>query len=216
MTQIYKITNKIDNKCYIGQTNRGINTRFIEHKCRAKRNPKYLLHLAMQEFGVSAFMIEILKECNNSEEACVFEQTFISEFDSTNPDKGYNKSKGGLGLRMKPTQETIEKIREKAKLRGISDKCREASIAARLGNPVSENVAELNRNRGMKCAKEVIMYDIDGNYLADFVSIIEASRQTGLDRRTIQRQLHGEYKLDSSARSRSNTKYLWKYKNQLT
>lgn len=86
----------------------------------------------------------------------------------------------------------------------------------KAGDKLTGKMLEVARENGMKSAKSV--YQIDkytGEIIAEFPSIIEASRSTGCDRRAIQRQLKGEYgKL--TPRSFSNLKYIWKYKEQLT
>ena len=65
---------------------------------------------------------------------------------------------------------------------------------------------------GMKIAKAVCQYDVlTVELLGEYPSIISASRITGCDRRTIQRQLSGESNT-GSPHSLGNLKYIWKYK----
>lgn len=51
MFLIYKITNKVNDKIYIGKTCRDIETRWIEHCSRANSNDKYYLHNAINKWG---------------------------------------------------------------------------------------------------------------------------------------------------------------------
>ena len=54
---IYKITNNINNKIYIGKTNLTIEKRFKEH-CRdafRERNEKRPLYAAMRKYGIQKF-----------------------------------------------------------------------------------------------------------------------------------------------------------------
>ncbi len=70
------------------------------------------------------------------------------------------------------------------------------------------------RNNGTRAAKAICQYDkYTCECIAEYPSIIEASRTTGCDRRSIQRQLSGEANI-GSVRSFSNLKYIWKYKQQ--
>lgn len=62
LATIYRITNKINNATYIGQTSLDIHKRFEYHKKAAQGNSKYLIHLAMKEFGVENFIIEKIDE----------------------------------------------------------------------------------------------------------------------------------------------------------
>lgn len=88
---IYKITNKINGKVYIGQS---INPedRFVQH-CRVKENYKSLIHLAIQKYGKENFELEILeKDIKNYNEREIY---WIKYYDSTNNSKGYNIAPGG-------------------------------------------------------------------------------------------------------------------------
>lgn len=62
MIGIYKITNKINGKFYIGQSN-NINRRFQEHitKGQLSRIP---LDIAIQKYGKENFLYETLEECS--------------------------------------------------------------------------------------------------------------------------------------------------------
>jgi hypothetical protein len=65
-------------------------------------------------------------------------------------------------------------------------------------------------------SKKVCQYNVNtGELIAEYPSIIGASRDTGCDRRTIQRQLNGEANI-GTPHSIGNLKYIWKYKEQLT
>lgn len=63
MAYIYKITNNINNKIYVGKTLRTIEERFSEH---AKDYLKHLdrpLYKAFQKYGIENFSIEMIEEC---------------------------------------------------------------------------------------------------------------------------------------------------------
>ena len=65
MSYIYKITNQINGKLYIGKTNRTIQERFKEH-CRdylKRGNEKRPLYSAMKKYGIRNFSIESIEEC---------------------------------------------------------------------------------------------------------------------------------------------------------
>lgn len=52
MAFIYKITNLITNKVYIGETNRTISIRWSQHKMRAKdESYTEYLYLSMRKYG---------------------------------------------------------------------------------------------------------------------------------------------------------------------
>ena len=62
---IYKITNNINNKCYIGQS-KNIKRRFSEHKSEKYRKIHITkrLYRAITKHGIENFSFEIIEICN--------------------------------------------------------------------------------------------------------------------------------------------------------
>ena len=59
--RIYKITNKVNGKVYIGQTTQyPPEKRFNEHKCKAKNGSKDYIYRSMREHGIENFTFEII------------------------------------------------------------------------------------------------------------------------------------------------------------
>jgi len=94
---IYKITNLVNNKIYIGQTIRTIKKRLLAHWYAAKcgKQSKTYLHKSMLKHGRTNFKIEELCKVDTLEELNELEEFLIQEFDSTNPVIGYNIKLGG-------------------------------------------------------------------------------------------------------------------------
>lgn len=86
---VYKITNLINNKIYIGLTTKPHLTRFKEHKQLSKRS-NYAIHQAMRKYGVDNFKIDIIESCNSLEDLVIRESYWIKTLDSMNPKIGYN------------------------------------------------------------------------------------------------------------------------------
>lgn len=92
---IYKITNKLNNNLYVGQTSRSINERFAEHLRDAfNKTSNQPLYSAIRKYGKEAFMIELLEECS-SDIINEREIYYINTLDSYN--NGYNATLGGEG-----------------------------------------------------------------------------------------------------------------------
>ena len=95
MTGIYKITNTINNKVYIGLS-KNIEDRWKTHKKRYKieNDKEYEKHLyrSFRKYGIEAFTFEIIEECLE-EELSNREIYWISYFDSY--ANGYNETPGG-------------------------------------------------------------------------------------------------------------------------
>ena len=88
---VYKITSKLNNKCYIGITN-DFNRRMREHKTLHDKNS--LIEQAIQLDGVNNFLYEIIEETSSLEEAQYKEIDYIKKFNSKFPN-GYNYTSGG-------------------------------------------------------------------------------------------------------------------------
>lgn len=93
---IYKITNVVNRKIYIGQTVTPLSIRKSGHKHETlKRNDKCAIHKAMRKYGFENFTFEIIDICTTREELNKSEIYWIKELDSRNQKKGYNLTKGG-------------------------------------------------------------------------------------------------------------------------
>lgn len=103
---IYKITNLLNNKYYVGQTWQPMKDRFAQH---AQRNDSVKLYNAMEKYGSNNFTIECLTVVSTQTLADFYETYFISRFKSNDRDVGYNISNGGRGVG-KHTPQTKEKI----------------------------------------------------------------------------------------------------------
>ena len=103
MLYIYKFTNKINGKIYIGQTN-DIKPRKRGHKSTAfnekSHNYHCAFHNAIRKYGWDNFDFEILEEIDDSfgrEYLNEREIFFISYYQSLTSQNGYNITKGGDG-----------------------------------------------------------------------------------------------------------------------
>ncbi len=89
MVGIYKITNNLDNRVYIGRSI-DVEKRIAKHFNYKITDIHGELDRDIRVLGKENFSWEILRECNESE-MDDFEAIFIGVYDSCNPLKGYNK-----------------------------------------------------------------------------------------------------------------------------
>lgn len=106
--RIYKITNKINNKVYIGQTTRELTKRFQEHTFPSSGSKA--IRDAMAKYGHDNFKIEELAQAASLDELNLLEERFVEELDSLAPN-GYNLKSGGL-KNIVFTEEVKEKMRQ--------------------------------------------------------------------------------------------------------
>lgn len=86
MTGIYKITNLVNSKVYIGAS-KNIKRRWGEH-----RNYRTTIAEDLETYGLENFKFEVLLECPETMLA-QWERDMICLYDSDNPEKGYNNPK---------------------------------------------------------------------------------------------------------------------------
>lgn len=93
---IYKITNNINGKIYIGLTTCTLEYRWSRHITESKniKNTKHL-YKAMRKYGVEKFSVEVIDSTDDFKELGKLERYYISFYESQNPDKGYNLTAGG-------------------------------------------------------------------------------------------------------------------------
>jgi group I intron endonuclease len=105
--EIYKITNKVNGKSYIGQTRThrlnhgkyrpfGHLGRFKDHICEAhstKKNQSWYLNSSLLKHGVDNFVCELLLTCE-VEKLDAYETEYITKFNTKFPN-GYNLTDGG-------------------------------------------------------------------------------------------------------------------------
>lgn len=92
MAYIYKITNDINGKIYVGKTERSIEKRFKEHCLECYRQPNRPLYAAMRKYGIEHFSIELIEETDSPEEREIYWIEQLKSF-----KKGYNATQGGDG-----------------------------------------------------------------------------------------------------------------------
>jgi group I intron endonuclease len=98
---IYKITNLVNGKIYIGQTSKTAEQRFVKHKLNAKNGLDTYLYRAIRKHGEDHFVIESIFITFDMDAADFYEKHFIRECKSyviDNPTIGYNMTRGGDGI----------------------------------------------------------------------------------------------------------------------
>lgn len=93
MRYVYLITNTVTRKVYVGQTKDFAN-RKAGHLYAARKGLKRPLYASIRKYGDDNFKFEVIEECDDSiiNER---EQHWIRQYDSFNPEKGYNLTSGG-------------------------------------------------------------------------------------------------------------------------
>jgi len=112
---VYAIRNNVNNKFYIGKTNRKLRNRLLGHVYDANvKNSTYSFHRAIRKYGIKNFSVSILLITDDTDELSKSEILFIEKFQSFGKN-GYNMTKGGDGLcgfhHSTKTKEKISKLK---------------------------------------------------------------------------------------------------------
>lgn len=109
---IYKITNTINSKSYIGQTIQNVKERFYQHcatKC-SKAVSNMAIHRAIKKYDKSNFTVEVIEEIDSAN-LNDRERYWIRYYDSYN--NGYNSTEGGQdGIKLFKNLDTESIVRE--------------------------------------------------------------------------------------------------------
>ena len=169
MHYIYKITDTLNNKIYIGQTGKP-DYRWYQHRSYAKGDkPQQYIHRAMAKYGIDNFTFDIIATCQSQENVDEVESILIQQYNSQDKQFGYNIKSGGNNAphaeetKEKQRQATIKQIAEKghpAAGRIVSQETRDLIRKIRLENPVeyTEEVRQRmsESHKGVKQSEELI------------------------------------------------------------
>lgn len=176
MTKIYKITNLINGKSYVGKTSFSIEKRFQEHCQDALRNDREHrpLYSAFNKYGVQNFNIELIEECED-DVSSLREQYWIGFYQTYS--NGYNATLGGEG-KIKYNHDKI--------IQALKANPYPKDIAKQFGCCVDivRYIAKANnievRNKGqeefLKNSVGILQFDKEGKFLNKFPSYAEAAR----------------------------------------
>jgi group I intron endonuclease len=118
---VYKVTNRVNGKVYIGKTIRTLESRWKQHIYYANRGNRPPIAIAIRSYGPDAFDVSPLAFSNSLPELNDLEREYIQEFRSYDRKYGYNLTLGGDGAspgELNPmfgkthTDEVKEKLRQ--------------------------------------------------------------------------------------------------------
>lgn len=176
MASIYKIYNDINDKLYIGKTEKTIEERFKEHcqECTRDHRNHRPLYSAMKKYGKEHFFIQ---EIENITDISILEEREIYWIEYYNSyGKGYNATKGGDGKHLCNAKLILELWNDGFALKEIQEitkYSRETIKQVFKNNNISDEDV-LNRGNLLK-SQPINMIDKDTNIvIKTFKSFTEA------------------------------------------
>jgi group I intron endonuclease len=146
---IYKITNKINGKIYVGKTEKSIEKRFKIHIKNALVGLRQSrLYSAIRKYGASNFSIEVIEVLEQKD--CVIEKLnaleikYIKDLDSKNPNVGYNMTDGGDGGTSEASREASSLFRKNKTFEELYGD-RADDIKKKIGDGISEYYSKHER-----------------------------------------------------------------------
>ena len=209
---IYKVVNIQTNEVYIGATARSLEERKADHLQKADKKVGSYFQEAIGTYGPDAFIWEQIDIASSNDELASKEIKYISEYDAL--ENGFNSDKGG-GIKKTvykysldgSLNATFEDLTTASKTIGVrkQDISRACwNVNHTLGgylwsyDKIETFVAENDSRK-----KEVVQSFLDGNLVAKYISVAEASKETGISKTCIARCCRGEREQSKG--------FLWKY-----
>lgn len=154
---IYKITCKVNNKVYIGQTTETLEKRFKRHMGYQKDNHDTKFYRAVRKYGANNFYIELVAKATSKEELNELEEYYIKYFNSI--ENGYNTALGKIGGDTLSHNPNLSKIKEKLRVSKLGSK-----------NPHATSIRVI---------------DLELNESQDYTSMVECQKALNIPRHDI-------------------------------
>ena len=210
---IYIAENTITGQKYIGATTNSIQKRKWDHEERAARDNDGKFRNAIATYGPESFLWTEIDTANNINDLAAKEKEYIFKYNAK--EEGFNNDCGG-GFK----KEVYQYSSEDGSLLNSYDSLESAAVAVGASRTSISNAC-LGYNKSCKGfywsyllnslylpgkdrrKKRVFQFSLSGKNIAQFDSVAEASRITGISKTCISRCCRGEREQTSG--------FLWKY-----
>ena len=212
MAYIYKITNNINDKIYIGQTNYTLSERLHQHYLDSKKQHRKNrpLYQAINKYGIENFSIELIEETNNPLEREIYWIEYYGSFKN-----GYNATMGGNGKRyldydlIISTYNQLQNINKVAKILNVD----QGSISTIL-NMYNINIIHGGKVTKRQSSKIVAMIDKNTNQIIKvFSSHMDAARWLITNNKSSDKDIKIAGRIGSVVKGKRKTAYGYQWKD---
>ena len=178
---IYKITNDINDKVYVGKTLLTLEERFRQHCNDSQKTlkEKRPLYSAMKKYGIEHFSISLIEKVDILE-LSNREKYWIQQFNSFH--FGYNATLGGEGTQKYSYDEMVQEFISGKLIKDIADKY--GCCVDTISKALALSGIDSFQNARIKNSKQIVAKDLTTNeILYTFQSETEAAKwliQTGI------------------------------------
>jgi group I intron endonuclease len=192
---IYKVTNSIDGKIYIGATTTSVENRKSDQIKKSNKENKTKFYEAIATYGADSFEWCQIDTAVNKDELAAKEKEYILEYNSLN--EGLNSDSGG-GIQKTVYQydfitgklvDKYSNLTDASAVIGLNKK--DLSSVCLSVNKVSKGFYwsyefkehyKPNKDKRKKCVQQ---YSLDGKLIDEFTSVAEASKKTNCNKTSI-------------------------------
>lgn len=187
---VYLVRNRTNDKGYVGKTKRSLEQRWREHVRNAmKMRAEMPIYDAIRKHGAEAFDLSVLEECDSPEGLNEAEKRWIVELGTFS--RGYNATRGGDGpsgyRHTSETRARMSALRRGKKLGPRSEETKRRVSEGRKGKgtgprPESRGWHQSEETRAKISEAQyvpVAQYDMSGNHVATYGSMLEAEQASG-------------------------------------
>ena len=223
---IYKITNLIDNKCYVGQSV-NIEYRWKEHirtsKNKKRHNYNFHLYKSFRKYGTENFKFEILELVPNKNDLTKKEQFYYDmykpEYSLMQPQDTLSNNRKNKVYKIDMDTLEILYTYESATEAGIKNNINHSHISSTcsgvrtsaggfywcLVEKYNENFVPKKINKRIKGVK-VLQFDLDNNFIKKYDSVNQASIENNCTWIGIDKTCKGIYKQTKG--------YIWRFADE--
>ena len=148
MGSIYKITNTVNGKAYIGQCQGNVKKRYNAH---IRGNGNKPLKEAIDEYGVEKFTFEILHDGVLNEYLDDYEEAAITKYDTF--ENGYNETPRAIGNLSGENHPLYGKPRSEEEKQKISESAKASPLVANVQKMATEAAAK--KTKGVPRSEEI-------------------------------------------------------------
>ena len=202
MIGIYKITNKINGKVYIGQS-LNIELRWKQHIQEAKNSRKQTkFYNAMRKYGIDNFIFQIIEQCQPSQQILDEKQRYWIQYYNSYKE-GYNSTLGGQlkNSWIKYNPQSIKKLWDegysvqqiiniigcgKTTVQNYLNNYKDYNLHTSHSRGITRSIKNKNgnskifqNNKYFQKPKEVHQYSLKGQYITSYTSLNQAARALG-------------------------------------